>query len=174
MSTCCANLANIEKLCGGGNAAGMRTKLYITCVDQVSSIPAATAKVISSDITMVADVGDGSAGVFYEINISKNNQNYVGEPQGDDENPDYNHTLTFNILKMTAAKNVVIDTLNGAECIVIWYDRNGVPWIMGSLTEGASFQASPQTNDINAYACTINWRSPQTLDSYTGTISAAA
>lgn len=174
MATCCTDLANIEKICGGGNAAGVRTKVYVACLDQVDTIPAATAGIISTDITMVADIGDGNPGVFYEINISKLNSNYNVEELGDEENPDYRHTLTFTILKMTPGKNVVLNSLDGGEVIGMFDDRNDYRWMMGDLKEGATFRALPQTGDVNGYVCTLSWRSAKRLYNYTGALSVAA
>jgi hypothetical protein len=176
MATCCTSLGNIEKICGGGNAAGLRTKLYVACVDQVDTIPAADVDTftISTDITMVADIGDTTPGLFYEINISKNNGTYTAENQGDDENPDYLHTLTFNVLKMTAGKNYILNGMAGGEHIVVWKDRNDTQWLMGNLDEGATVQVTPNTADFNGYTLTITWRSSDLLYNYTGALSVAA
>jgi hypothetical protein len=176
MATCCTSLANIEKVCGGGNASGLRTKIQVACVDQVDTIPAAEADsmIVSDDITMVADIGDTTPGLFYEFNISKNNSSYTAENQGDEENPDYLHTLTFNILKMTPAKQHVLNGLGGAEIICTFKDRNDYQWLMGQLDEGATMSVVPNTNDINGYTCTITWRSPRLLYNYTGALSIAA
>lgn len=170
MSTCCIGMGNIESLCGGGNASGLRTIIKIACKDQVETIPAAADGIISTDITMVADRGDGSPGSFFEINISRDNATYTVENLGTEENPDFEHTLNFNILKMTPGKNVKLDAMNGSETILTFSDRNDYEWLMGNLKEGASFVALPQTNDFNGYVCTAKWRSNHKLYNYTGNI----
>lgn len=174
MSTCCVGLANIPKICGGGNASGVRTKVRVACIDQVLTIPAATAGIIATDITMVTDTGEGDPGKFIEINISKENAQYTAENQGTDENPDYLHTLTCNILKMTPSKNVVLNALDGSEVICGFTDRNAYTWLMGDLLEGATFSSTAQTGDFNGYVVTITWRSPRKLPNYTGAFSIMA
>jgi len=176
MATCCTTLGNIEKICGGGNASGLRTKLYVACIDQVDTIPAPTADTFSidTDITMVADIGDTTPGLFYELNISKNNASYSVEAQGDDENPDYLHTLTVNILKQDAAKNRILSGMAGGEYIAVFKDRNDIQWLMGTLDEGSVVQVAVNNADLNAYTLTITWRGSRLLYAYTGALSVAA
>jgi len=167
---CCTTLATIEKACGGGNATGLRTKLYVACLEHVSAIPAADVDThtISTDITMVADIGDTTPGVWFEWNISKVNANYSAERTGEGENVEYNHTLTVFMNKMDATKHHVLNGSIGSELLVVFTDRNGFPQLMGNLLEGATMVPVPQTEGTNGYAVTFTWTSNELLYHYTG------
>lgn len=168
---CCTDLATIEKTCGGGNSNGLRTTIYVACTEHISAIAAATNHVISTDITMVADTGSGSPGVFYEWAISKVGASYTAEPQGEAEDGDYLHTLSVFIRKMDATKQHILNSVIGGEYVVGFTDRNDLTWLLGNLTEGAQIAINPATNDRNGYTLTITWNGPQLLYNYTGTFS---
>lgn len=173
MATCCTTLDHIAKACNDadGNASGLKPEFFVACHDQVETIPAAAAGVISTDIGLVADTGDGTAGQFYKIGASKVGGAYSFEPQGEAEDGFGNHLINAFLAKMTAAKNVILGGMRGgAEFIVLFKDGNGKVWLMGDLSEGVTFNVVPGTNDRNGYQLTGTYPSAKLLYEYTGAI----
>lgn len=159
MADCCANLDHIAQHCGG-NSPGIATTVYVACKDDITSIGAATANVVS---TITGD--------FFSWSISKFDQSYTGEAEGDDDSLSFNHTLSVFIPRMSPAKTDTLNSILGGEMIVIFTDRNGETYILGDLDEGASIRSTPQTNDKNGYVVTISWTTNRMLYNYTGSIS---
>lgn len=171
MPTCCPDLGTIQKACNdaAGNASGLKTKVYVACMDHITAIPAATAGVIATDITMSLDTGEGSAGLFYEWEFSKINASYTFEPEGEAEDGFGTHVLSFFIPKMSAAKNVILNGVRGgAEHAIVFRDGNGTPFLMGDNDEGATIEVVPSTNDRNGYTITCRYRAAKLLPEYTG------
>lgn len=164
---------DIAKLCAdaAGNASGVKPQIFVTGVDQVESIPDAVDGVITGPIVLKADRGDGTAGRFYKIGISKVGPAYTFEPQGEAEDGFGNHLLNAFVTKMSAAKNVVLGGMRGGcEYIAIFIDGNGVTWLLGDINEGVTFAVTPGTNDRNGYAITGTYPSARLLYEYTGAI----
>lgn len=175
MADCCETLDNIAKTCGGGNSAGMKTKVQITCVDQVASIPAPGegTHVISSNMTMrSAVVGPPavSAGVFFEWSISKIDSELTSEPQGDGENVSWLHTMKFFINKQQPGITYIMNGMVGGEYIVVPKDRNNQQRLLGELDNGCTIKIKEQTNPKNGYEVTLEWESNYLPYYYTGTI----
>lgn len=183
MANCQTNLADI-KLCtdsAGGNASGIVKTLKVAFLGHVATIPAATAGVISGDITMIADTrpiadqGTGTAtpGLFYDIDCREEGLLYTTEEDGDAADGNMIHTITGRIPKMSAAKNHILDSLRGGnEHLVIFTDRNRFTQLMGDSFEGATFSVLP-TTDGNGYNITIRWRAARFLYGYTGAVPQA-
>lgn len=180
---CRPKISNIRKACDkAGNATGVRSKVRIAAVNDVSTVPAPDVDtyVISSDIVMNPDVlGDATnqAGVFNEWEFSEIGSTYNFEPEGEEEDGFGTHVLTVFLPKMTAAKNLILDEAKGGkEFIVQFNDRNETPWLMGNTTVGATVTATPGTdiNSRNGYNVVIRFRSAANLYEYTGALSIAA
>jgi hypothetical protein len=159
MADCCANLDHIAQHCGG-NSPGIATTIYLQCKDDITAIGEATNNVVS---TLTGD--------FFSWSISKFEQSYVGEPEGDDDSLSFNHTLTVFVPRMTPAKTAVLNSILGGEMIAVFTDRNGETYILGDLDEGATVRSSPQTNEKNGYVVTISWQTNRMLYNYDGSIS---
>lgn len=162
MADCCANLNHIAQHCGG-NSPGLATTIYVACKDDITSIGEATNNVVS---TITGD--------FFSWSISKFDQSYTGEPEGDDDSLSFNHEVSVFIPRMNPAKTDVLNSILGGEMIVIFTDRNGETYILGDLDEGATIRSAPQTNDKNGYVVTISWTTNRMLYNYDGTISEEA
>lgn len=170
----CPAIGNIEENCGGGNAAGVRTRLDFALVSHVESIAAATDHVISGNITLKADIGDASPGVANYLIASAVGGSYTAEPQGEAEDGDYLHTLTLVVPKMTPAKQKVMNAASGKQVVASFTDRNDYTWLIGNLKEGATMAIRPASNDRNGYTITLTWRAGQLLYNFTGSFAAAA
>jgi len=174
MSDCAANLSSIAKECGGGNSPGLKTTLYIAAKEEITTIPAATSGVISSDLTMRAyDAGppEVQAGVFKTIAISKINGSWTVEPVGEGENISYRVTINAFVNKISSDKSFSLNSTTGGEFIVIAQDRNAQKRLVGDLDEGCTIKVGEQTNDANGYPITIEWDTPNLPYFYTGTIT---
>ena len=175
MSDCCASLADIAKECGGGNSPGLKQKVYLACVDEITTIPApdASSHLISTDLTMrAADAGppEITAGTFKEFAISRGNSSLGSEPQGEDENVSNLVTMNFFISKQTATKAYILNALHGGEFIFIAPDRNGQLRLIGELDNGCLVRVTEQTNDVNGYNVEVTWEGNYTPYFYTGAI----
>jgi len=144
---CTCNLATIDKNCAR-NAPGLKTQFYVACVDDISSIGAATNHVVST-ITMV------STKLFYLWNIIRQDNNLVSEPQ---ENGGYNTTLTGFISKQEAAKHNVLTALSTDEnYIVVTQDQNGLKEILGAVDHPVKIRINPVKAPRNGYNVTLLW-----------------
>lgn len=176
MADCCETMGNIARRCGGGNKPGLKKKFHITCVDEITTIPAADADthVISDDITMRASaVGPPAvtAGTFKVWNISMRDSSYIAEPQGDDENGSWLVTVKAFINKLDAATTYVLNGIAGGEYVLLVPDGNGEIRLIGELDNGCMVKTKEQTNDKNGYELTITWETNHLPYYYTGAIT---
>ena len=183
---CKTRIRKIKKCAdnAGGNASGIVTTLKVAFkghVDQVPA-PAADTSVVSADIVMVTDTRTQAEidaaptelepGLFYDIDLSEIGLTYTTEEEGEAEDGNIVHVLTGIIPKMSAEKNYILDGMRGGvEHIVVFTDRNRIPWLMGDDYEGATVTVTPQTNDRNGYNITVRWRTARLLYSYTGALA---
>ena len=144
---CVCNLATIDRNCAR-NAPGLKTQIYVACVDDISSIGAATAHVVST-ITMVATK------LFYIWNVRRQENNLVSEPQDDGG---YNTTGTFFISKQEAAKHNILTSLSSDEnYIVVTQDQNDLKEIIGSTAHPARITVNPVKAPRNGYNISVLW-----------------
>lgn len=167
MPDCCAALADIARHCGE-NAKGLKRRVYVACVDHITSIPAPTSGVLVDTDIVMADNG-GTPYTFTTFNIGKTNQAFEAEPAGDADGTTLEYRPTFFIPKMDAAKSGILNgTMNG-EYILIMEDKNGERYILGDLEDGAVIKVKPQT-DPNGYLISVEWDSAHLAYHYTGVI----
>jgi len=165
--SCSQNLANVAKACNRSTSKGLVPAIYIAADDEVASIGAATAHVVST-ITMEATE------TFYEIFIDSVGGSFKTETIGEGESKEYQHTLTVFIPGMD---NTVTNTLNNAirgRFIVVFTDKNGKKRILGAVDDGASLSVGEQTDDKNGYPLVFTWTSPNLLYYTTATLTVAA
>jgi len=175
MADCCVSLADIAKECGGGNSPGLKQKVYVACVDEITTIPAPGAGTheISTDLVMRAyDAGPPEvlAGTFKEFNISRGNSSMGSEPQGEDENVSNLVTINFLISKQAANKAYILNGMHGGEFIFLVPDRNGNMRLVGELDDGCNVRVTEQTNDVNGYNVEVTWEGNHLPYFYTGAI----
>lgn len=161
--SCVSSVAEIEQFCGGVNASGLDRQLYITGQDKVSTIAAATAHVISTDITY--PVG----GKFYKWGFAKKDASY--ESERDPESGLWKTTVKIFILKLEAAKTYILNAQTGENLIAIVPDRNGAQRLIGSLTNGCMVTVKEVTTPTNGYEVQILWESAYAPYFYTGAIT---
>lgn len=162
---CVPNLAAITKECLGGNAPGLSTTIYVIETDGVDAIGAPVAHEIST-LTM----GNGGLDVFFPWAISKGDQSYNTEIEGENENVAYASTVQIFIPKSSSAKANILNDTPGAEFIVIVPDKQGNLRILGSLSEGASIVAGESLTDKNGFLVTITWTSNNLPYYFTGAV----
>lgn len=161
---CVCTVAEIEEFCGGVNAPGLDRMLSITCSDQVATIPAATAHVISTAITMTAS----PAGVFFKWFFSKEDSTWSSER---DENGMWNTEVKIFVSQLAAEKTTVFNGLTGDNMIAIVTDRNGKKRLVGDITNGASVKVKETSSPKSGYEVTITWQSAYAPYFYTSTIT---
>lgn len=176
MADCCETMDNIARRCGGGNKPGLKKRFHITCVDEITAIPAPgeDTHVISDDINMRdAEVGppEVTAGVFRVWNISMRDASYTAEPQGDDENGSWLVTVKAFINKLDEATTYVLNGVNGGDYVALVPDGNGKIRVIGELDNGCTVKTKEQTNDKNGYELTITWETSHLPYFYTGAIA---
>lgn len=171
MADCAATLANIEKACGGGNAAGLTTKLQLAWIDDVATIPArdnypttGAPHTISGNITMA------SGKTFKEWNFSESDQEYSVVPEGDDEFITFLTTLKVRIPKVSPLTSYILNGGIGAQYVVINKDKNKRQYINGDKDQGMSFRPEMTVVEKNSYVVTFQLRSKEMPLFYTGTI----
>lgn len=160
---CITNLASIAKECNGGNAPGMKTTLYLVEKDDVASIAAAVAHEVDT-ITMEATK------VFFEIAISKGDQQLITAPEGENENVTYNTTLQVFIPASSSAKSNILNDFPAGEFIVIAEDKKGRLRIYGDVSEGMTIRPQEQITDKNGYLLTGSWESNNLPYFFTGAV----
>lgn len=159
---CTSNVAAIDLFCGAANAPGLDRKLYITTGAKVDTIPAATAHVIATDITMV------TSQVFYGWNFSKDESSYTCTQ---DENGMWLTEIKIFVEKLQAATTNIMVGMNGDSYIALVNDRNSNMRLIGTTTNGCTVRVKEQTSPRNGYEVTITWESPLAPYFYTGAIA---
>lgn len=159
---CVCNLAAIDKECGR-NAPGLKTIVYLACVDDITSIGAATAHVVST-ITEVASQG------FFPINIIRKDNDLKTTPG---EDGGYTTELKGFVSKQSAAKsNVLTQLATDENYIGIAVDQNGKQWILGSVDHPIKAKVEAATTPKNGYTLTLTWEGHADLPyEYSGTIA---
>lgn len=160
---CVCNLAEVAKNCER-NAPGLRTTVYLACVDDVSSIGAATAHVVST-ITMVTDK------LFYPIAIIRKDNDLKTTEQ---EDGGYNTELKVFISKKKAAKAAILTSMSSDEnYIALVVDQNGYVEILGSLEHPIKVRKNSTVTPKNGYELTGLWEGHGDFPySFSGDISA--
>lgn len=166
MPPTCATPQSIAGHCGA-NAKNIKPRVWLANPNEIDSIPAATAGVISTDIVMKTNT---PAFVFAVWNISPVDPGFTGESSGDLDGIEIPISLSVFIPAMEGAKSDKINQVNGGEYVVIVEDKNGKKWILGELNDGAFIRAGVQTNDKNGYPITIEWTTARLPYEYTGVI----
>lgn len=173
MADCVCTVGEIEQFCGGVNAPGLDRTLFITCEDQIESIPdpEVDTHVIETDIDM-RDSAVGppavAAGVFYTWPFAKEDMSFVSEP---DDNGEWNTDVKIFIPRLKAEKTYVFNGMTGDNNVVIVKDRNGEQRLVGALNNGCKVKVKEQTNPKNGYEVSINWKSAHAPYYYTGAIT---
>jgi len=144
---CVCNLADIDRNCGR-NAPGLKTVVRIACVDDITSIGAATAHVVAT-ITPVTDQG------FFSINVIRKDNDLKVTPQ---EDGGYNTEGTFFISKQAAAKHNILTNLSSDEnYLVITEDQNDVKEIIGTVAHPCRLTVEAVKTPKNGYNLKVLW-----------------
>jgi len=158
---CTCNLASIDRECGR-NAPGLKTVLHLACVDDITSIGAASSHVVST-ITPVTDKG------FFRINITRKDSDLKTTPN---DNGGYTTEMKGFISKKTAAKaNILTQLATDENYIAIPEDQNSYMEILGSTTHPVKVKAEAVTTPKNGYNITVTWEEHADLPyQFSGTV----
>ena len=162
---CATNLATIAKVCGGGNAAGIKKTIYVVETSDIQTIPSATNHDISTDITMQ------TGKVFFKWAVSEQDQELKTVPEGDVDNIAYKTTLKAFIPRLKAATSNILNDVPGAELIVIATTKDGKNVLIGQLDDGALMKVEQSATGKNGYVITFEWTSSYIPYFYSGTIA---
>lgn len=144
---CVCNLATIEKECGR-NAPGLKTQLAVACVDDISSIGAATNHAVAA-ITMASTKTFSTFNILRKDNDLKSTAN---------ENGGYTTELKGFISKKAAAKAKILTNLATDEnYVVIPTDQNNYAEILGALDHPVKIRVTSTTVPKNGYEVTVMW-----------------
>jgi hypothetical protein len=159
---CDCNLATIARECGR-NAPGLSTQINVGCVDDITSIGAATNHVVNT-ITMA------STKTFFTFNITRKDNDLKSTPN---ENGGYTTELKGFISKKAAAKSKVLTNLPSDEnFVVLATDQNAYTEILGSLAHPVKIKAEAVTTPKNGYNVTVMWEEHADLPyQFTGDIA---
>lgn len=147
LAACTCNLATIDKECGR-NAPGLKTIVYLACVDDIDTIGSATAHVVST-ITEVTSQG------FFPINIIRKDNDLKSTP-GDDGG--YTTELKGFVSKQSSAKaNILTQLTTDENYVAIAVDQNGVQHILGATDHPIKAKAEAVTTPKNGYNLTLTW-----------------
>jgi hypothetical protein len=121
---------------GTGNAGGIKA-VYFANPDDV---------VITYDVDGNIDTMTFATGKsWHKVDVREQDANYVGARTGDftARTKLFTGTLTFNILKRTAALRTYLLGLEGCICgfLVGWEEATGSNWVMGDKVESRAFFA---------------------------------
>lgn len=180
--TCCIDLGNISKFCGGVNAPGLDRQLRVMCGEDVKTIAAPSGHRVG-DITLrptvpailanpsatppVTAVPAVPGGTAYTWNFAKEDQSFESDQ---DDNGLWKTKVKIFVPKLESEKSQVFNNSTGDDKIVVVKDRNGKSRLIGSLTEGCSIKVKEQTNPKNGYVIEIDWESAHSPYFFEGVI----
>jgi hypothetical protein len=153
----------IDKICGEVNAPNLTRILSVVGADDITTIAAATAHVISTDFTMVATK------VFFKWNFAKEDNSYTSER--DPETGLWKTEVKIFVPKLQATTTNILNGMNGDNYIVVVKDLNGKNRLIGALDNGCRVAVKEQTSPKNGYEITISWESANAPYFYTGAIA---
>lgn len=159
---CTCNLATIDRNCAR-NAPGLKTVLYVACVDDISSIGAATNHVVST-ITMATDK------VFFAWNVTRKDNDMKVSPQ---DGGGYNTEASFFISKQEATKHNVLTNLSTDEnYVVVTEDQNDLKEIVGSVLHPCRVTVEAVKTPKNGYNVKVLWDGHADLPlTFSGTVT---
>lgn len=150
----CVSLASIAEQCGL-NPAGLKGKILVAIISDISAIPAATGLTISTAITMVATK------VFSVWEFVIDTGELKIEVAGSGSSKSYTAMIDFNVARHSAAIDAALhDALAaGAKIIAIVPDNNGVNRILGDLERGCDLtykgSTGKKSGDASGKECVL-------------------
>src|SRR4051812_2672665 len=125
----CVSLTAISKICGS-NPGGVKTTIYLARVEDIASIPAATAGVISGDIVMKATKS------MVPWAIESDSGNVLIETEGTVSSPSLKASAVFKIARNNALNDTTIASSLGQELVVLIPKNSGKMQVIGALDKG--------------------------------------
>lgn len=172
---CDCDVKTIRQLCSGEKySPGVYPRLFISCIGEVTTIPAPTAgtSTVATNITMRAAAAGPpavTAGKFYEWEFNFKDAAYTCEK---DENGIWNTELKIMFSKLTAEKSFNLSRMNGPSHIALFEDMNQEGRrIIGDTVNGCDVIVKETTSPKNGYEVSIKWQSAEPPLWYTGTVT---
>ena len=149
-----------------GKNVGSLASIYIVLLDDVTTIPIATALEISGNI---------SAAAFTKIEPIENGAAFTETQQESEHGPVYNYTVPITINKERKDITIALAGFVGRKCIAITIDNNdGTARIIGSIEQPARLSwGSNKARQLaagNGYSIEISASQSHPAFYYTGTI----
>lgn len=152
---CDPAIGAIEKVCGATYIKGLKRNVFVTGVDEVTTIPAATAD--SLDVDTAITLRSSPAGAWRKWQISTVKGTWKAEPQGEIDNPTFKVTVEIVIYGITAGRSYIINETLGHQFIALVTDNHDNTRIVGEVGRGAEIKMGEEITDSNLYKGTIEW-----------------
>ncbi len=160
---------DIESICGGQNAKGVKPYIYISHDKNIDSTPAPDADTLNVSTPIVPVTNEGFVRWGTSIVLSKNS--WKVETEGDPDSVSYKTTFAVFIGGVSSTKTNYMRTLPGCGQRVITEDKNGNLRIVGDDGDGCSVKWVEDINgDTNGYTLTFEWISGHPPYFYTAAI----
>jgi len=164
---CCENLGHVLTACAGDRGTAKDVvKAYVACTEDITTIPAATDHVISSDIEFEA------LAHWWQLDIDKVGSSFSFASEGEGQSKQYLNTAIIFIAGVAADVTNAINSLIRGQATFLIQDKNGNKHLIGALDDGADV-AIVAANDRNGYTLTITWASTNMPYFYTGAVTIA-
>ena len=158
---CTVTLADINELCGA-NVPG-NISVYVANYDDLATVPSATAKVITGDITMVASA------TFKRFNFTEDTCQHTEEQN---EGGSVDGILRMNFHKDDAIKRNQFEAMVNGKFSVIVTDGNGLTKLIRKCRWRRNYDSGTSGADVNGYSCEFFYTA-QAADVYEGVIPTA-
>jgi hypothetical protein len=168
----CVSVAAISRICGP-NPGGIKTKMYVARVVDILTLPAATNKVVATDIVMKS----GKAMVAWDIELDSGN--ITVETEGSVSNPSLKAGAVFKVARNSPGIDAAIDGAIGQELLILIPENSGNVRILGQLDKGAFLGYKGATGlksaDFAGKDLTVTWEGLfESPNYYTGVVPITA
>jgi hypothetical protein len=168
----CVSVAGIARLCGP-NPGGLKTKIYLARIVDILTLPAATNKVVSTDIVMKT----GKSMVAWDIELDSGN--ITVETEGSISNPSLKAGAVFKVARNAPGIDAAIDGAIGQDLLILIPENSGNVRIIGNLDKGAFIGYKGATGlksaDFAGKDLTVTWEGLfESPNYYTGNVPLTA
>lgn len=166
---------SIEKVCGKTYIKGLKQKMFLTTLPEVTAIPAVTVNTLEIDTNVTfrsAVTGPPAiaAGQWWTWDISTVKGTWKVEPQGDEDNPTFKVTVDIVIYGITAGRSYIINQTLGHQFLAVVGDNEGNNRLLGEMGRGCLVKIGEEIVDYNGYKGTIEWEVGHLPYFYNGTL----
>lgn len=155
-------IGSIEKTCGKTYIKGLKQRIFITTLPEVTAIPDPTTDTLDIDTAVTfrsAVVGPPAIaeGQWWNWDISTVKGTWKVEPQGDEDNPTFKVTVEVFIYGINSDRSYIINQTLGHQFLAVIGDNESNNRLVGELGRGALLKIGEEITDSNGYKGTIEW-----------------